>query len=200
MNIGNNNGESALGFAVQLHNRAIFTALLDAGAEIEQYDGDIYLHAIDYDDLFFAQELIRRRGDIQNLFYEDNIYHEDMPLIHAAVRLSKIPGIRFLLANGANIEQRDERENKTPLMVAIEEREPAIIEFLLMSGADVNAITENGRTILDNARNNAYTPVVNALIVRVSAHLRRRHGLRSVKNGRRTRKRRSLRRKSRKAL
>jgi ankyrin repeat protein len=193
VNIGNNNGESPLGIAVHLHNREIFTALLDAGAEIGQNDGDIFLHAIDHDDLFFAQELIRRGADINNLF------RKDMPLIHAAVQLSEIPGIRFLLANGANIEQRNE-ENETPLMVAIEEREPAIIEFLLMHGADVNAITENGRTILENAKNHAYTPAVNALIVRVSAHLRRRHGLRSVKNGRRTRKRRSLRRKSRKAL
>lgn len=195
VNIGNNAGETPLGMAVFHQNRGIFTRLLEAGAEIGEMDGDILVRAANYDDLFFAEQLIERVEDINNLFFVEN--EEGEPLIHAAIRMSEIPGIRFLIANGVNLERRDE-ENRTPLMVAIEDR-PDLIEFLIQNGADVQAVALNGQTIIENARNHVYAAEINALIIRTDAWLRRRAAVALLRGGRRTRKRRSSRRKSRRS-
>ena len=77
----------------------------------------------------------------------DQCYHSVSPLMIAvAYRKKKV--IQYLLENGAKTELRD-KKSKTVLHRACEEREKGmitIIRWLVQAGADVNALTSNGRT------------------------------------------------------
>jgi uncharacterized protein len=71
--------------------------------------------------------------------------------------------IQSLLQAGANVNQRDEFGN-TPLMIAADRSNLAIVELLLAAGADVRATNESGFTALMNAADHGNITIVKTLI------------------------------------
>ena len=59
--------------------------------------------------------------------------------------------IILLLDNGANIEARDQREKKTPLMCAVIKGDIDIIRLLIEKGADLEACDKEGWSVFDHA-------------------------------------------------
>lgn len=116
VNITNNNGKTALMFAVENYepNLAIIRALLDAGTDASIIDKD------GKNALFYALNNPKIDKSITNL----------------------------LLDAGASVNQRNQN-GITPLMIASWEGRTDLIQPLLDLGADVNAKTNDGKTVLD---------------------------------------------------
>lgn len=89
-------------------------------------------------------------------------------LLHAAA-MSDEPSIvkRLLLERGMDINARTEEEGMTPLHFAVrwgsQEDNPQMVEFLLQSGADVNARDARGETALDYVGESSGSRVAAAL-------------------------------------
>jgi len=67
--------------------------------------------------------------------------------LHWAVRADDLAKVNKLLAAGADVKTAN-RYGVTPLFLACENANPAIIERLLKAGADVNAVSTEGETAL----------------------------------------------------
>lgn len=94
-------------------------------------------------------------------------------LLHLAARYGNEKMVRWLLANGADISARSER-NETPLMMACDVRHwhpvlnPEIVRALLERGSDPNAENSDGETALACIfayDNHANTPKIIKLLV-----------------------------------
>jgi uncharacterized protein len=70
------------------------------------------------------------------------------PELTMAVRDKNIRKVQTLLLRGADVNERDEGLQQTPLMWAVQVGEPKIVRLLLAHRADVNAIDDEGSTAL----------------------------------------------------
>jgi ankyrin repeat protein len=70
------------------------------------------------------------------------------PDLSAAVRQKNAAKVQELLANGADVNERDEGAEQTPLMRAVQVKDPALVQILLAHGAAVNAQDDFGKTAL----------------------------------------------------
>lgn len=84
------------------------------------------------------------------------------PLI-AAATFGNADVVKFLLANGAEVNMRNERE-ETALMVAAEHGQTEVVRVLLANGADVNAKDNLGHTALMIAAASASVEIVKMLL------------------------------------
>lgn len=64
------------------------------------------------------------------------------PLLHHAAEHGHVEVAKFLLANGANISERDQGDNATALHWAAENKHLEVVKFLVEQGADVNAVDD----------------------------------------------------------
>ncbi len=70
------------------------------------------------------------------------------PELTMAVRNKDLRQVRLLLSEGANVNERDEGMEQTPLMRAVQVGDAAIVQILLAHGAEVNAQDDAGQTAL----------------------------------------------------
>ena len=76
--------------------------------------------------------------------------------IYQAIRTNDLTRVRVLLAGGANIETRSDRDQKTCVILAASLGIVRILEFLLEQGASVDAVDINGRTALHYAASEGF--------------------------------------------
>jgi len=72
---------------------------------------------------------------------------QDMTPLHAAAREGRVKEAERLLAEGADVNQRN-NEEWTPLHTAARGQQTAMVELLLAKGADINAAAKDGCTAL----------------------------------------------------
>lgn len=77
--------------------------------------------------------------------------------LHEAAATGDVRAAKDRLAEGDDMEQRDEL-GRTPLFIAAQEQQQAIVELLLNSGADLIAYDATGRCALDFYKNSESTP------------------------------------------
>ena len=59
--------------------------------------------------------------------------------LHLVARTGNVDAAKLLIAHGAKVDAREKFGEQTPLMWATARRHPAMVEFLISKGADVNA-------------------------------------------------------------
>lgn len=98
-------------------------------------------------DLARVQELINPSGEELKEKVNVNSRSRKTPLL-LAIQQKHLEVIKFLLANGADINQRRSVDGVTPLMTAVKAKDPIIVDFLIKNGARVNDINRDGETAL----------------------------------------------------
>lgn len=86
------------------------------------------------------------------------------PAITMAVRVHDLNRVLGLLAAGANVNERDEGMEQTPLMRAAQVGDMAIARILLDHGAAVNAQDDEGMTAFMFAVKRGNTPLMRLLL------------------------------------
>jgi ankyrin repeat protein len=87
--------------------------------------------------------------------------------------------VKFLIANSANLDARDNQDGRNALHLASERGHKSVVEFLLSQGIDVNSRDGGGATPLLLAAGKGYKAVAQVLIdnkadVNAYGHLRRK--------------------------
>jgi hypothetical protein len=107
--------------------------------------------------------LIEKGADI-NGYYSANIHEDsylDFKILNSIIENKNQEIIEFLIDNGADVNSPD-KQNITPLIVAVSNYRPEIVDLLLKRGADVNFETREGtaldvaETILANYKSDLY--------------------------------------------
>lgn len=70
------------------------------------------------------------------------------PDLTMAIRQKNVQQVQHLLANGANVDARDEEAEQTPLMCAVRIHNAVLVQILLAHGASVNVQDDFGKTAL----------------------------------------------------
>ena len=82
--------------------------------------------------------------------------------IHAAAANGSLPLLRLLLANGADVNAKQQNDF-TPLHTAADNNDADMVHLLLEHGASVDAVTKDGRTPREIALKKAYRTVAGLL-------------------------------------
>jgi hypothetical protein len=152
VNIKNNNGSTALIFAVANNNKLATKLLIEKGADVNVINKD-YMTPL----LFAVQT--KSNSDIMGILIDAgadvNIARGndgESPLL-LAIALSTESNAIKLLNNGADIEHKN-KKGATPLMYALNLKKYKVVKVLLNKGADINAVDNNGRKVseYDNSK------------------------------------------------
>ena len=139
-----NNGETALHFAAYSDNRRVIIALLEAGADVYQRDGqgESPLHGAAWADANRAvYELVSHGANV-----EARGSRGETPM-HKAAGNGSVTVIHELAIQGADINARDE-EAATPMHWAVRHIQPDAMVALHERGADIEARSVDGFTPL----------------------------------------------------
>ena len=96
-----------------------------------------------------------------------NYYNYDHPIDWNKRVADRVAMVRALLENGASVHARCVEDDDTPLHAAVQSQLfPAddIVEMLIAAGADVNAVDEDGFSVLYTAAQNGRAETVSQLI------------------------------------
>lgn len=110
-------------------------------------------------------------NELQRLLNIDNSvinkkYRGDTAIMKASRRCNGNKVVSFLLKNGANINDKDVRDeiDQTPLIVAADSGCKDIVEMLLEAGANIHHRNDQGETALISAAQNGHKEVVQILL------------------------------------
>ncbi|XP_039274788.2 uncharacterized protein LOC120348661 [Styela clava] len=92
--------------------------------------------------------------------------YEGLTALHVAVRHGSVATFKVLVANGADIDAKDNKGGRTPLIYAIEMNERNIVEMLLECDASVSQQTYSGDTALHIASGRGLQDIVRLLLRR----------------------------------
>jgi ankyrin repeat protein len=160
--------QTPLHHAVGNGHKAMTELLLAAGARVDPKDsqGETPLFkAVDRGFLEIAKVLLAAGADVNATLSSD----QSTPL-HRAVEQGRAAMIDLLLDAGADLEARiSDRDTSTPLLYALRAGrsydDPSIVEQLLARGADVNATSALGSTVLYIAVAERATPARSLLAI-----------------------------------
>ncbi|MBY0378672.1 MAG: ankyrin repeat domain-containing protein, partial [Gammaproteobacteria bacterium] len=157
INAADSKGKTALHYAVQQGNQDMVALLISKGANIEAQDreGKTPLHYIaENSDI---HSLIKRCNEAKEmdtkLLLHNAVFHQDKQLI------------ALMIAEGSDIEERDE-DGKTPLHYAAKTGDKEIVEFLISHGASVESKDKDGKTPLHYAVETGDESIITFLISR----------------------------------
>jgi ankyrin repeat protein/tetratricopeptide (TPR) repeat protein len=105
------------------------------------------------------QALIRDSPDLINAAADNN-----WTPLHRAAWNGQLVVARFLLENGANVDQPSGTERKTALVLAAAQGHKSMVELLLARGASPNAKEEYGNMALHEAAAKGFVTVVEVLL------------------------------------
>jgi cell wall assembly regulator SMI1 len=72
--------------------------------------------------------------------------------LFAAAGNGQIDIVQYLLANGANVDERGDDNNNTPLLAAAHDGHLDLVKLLIDAGADIKAVNDFDQTLQDKAR------------------------------------------------
>jgi ankyrin repeat protein len=110
--------------------------LLKAGAKVDavnNYGINALLLAADISNTGLIQLLLKNGADANSANADNET------ALHLVARAGNIEAAKLLLKNGAKVDAREQLGEQTPLMWAVARRQPAMVEFLIARGADLNA-------------------------------------------------------------
>ncbi len=129
-------GSTPLQWAAFAGDVAEVKRLIAAGADVKaknNYGISPMLLAADIASTELIQLLLKNGADA------NSANPDGETALHLVVRAGNIDAAKLLLKAGAKVDPRDKLGEQTPLMWAVARRHPAMVEFLLAHGADVNA-------------------------------------------------------------
>lgn len=154
---------SAIQYAVERDNLAMFNLLLEAGSDPRSrrhgYDIDLISYAAFEGRISFFDTLLNLKEKVWMIYdpLGRPVAHKDdhgRTLIHNAAAGGSIPVLRkvltFLPLEGLSLEDHDAL-GQTPLHHAIRARDEGLVSLLLKAGSNKDAITNSGETPLDFA-------------------------------------------------
>ena len=106
--------------------------------------------------------LRRKKPEPKRLFSPDEREKATKDLWTAVLK-GNLKGAKGALSRGADIDDKDE-VNQTPLMWAAHENHPNIVDFLLLSGADVHAKDDSGNDAFALAESKGNRKISTSLI------------------------------------
>lgn len=135
----------------------IVEILITANAKINvKIPEAVFLYLSAHNALFHA--LGNRKERIATFLIQNGAHKTNLPIYHTALSMAAADGllsvVEFLLTNypkSCGINTRNPHDKSTPLMNAIENRYPKIVERLLVAGADPTLLDENGCTAIETA-------------------------------------------------
>jgi len=129
-------GSTPLQWAAFEGDVAQATRLLKAGADVKavnNYGISPLLLAADISSTGLIQLFLKAGAD------PNSANPENETALHLVARSGNVEAATILLKAGAKVDPRENFGRQTPLMWAVARRQPAMVEFLLDNGADVNA-------------------------------------------------------------
>jgi len=143
----NNDGETALYFAVRGGNEAVVWLLVDHGADVRAKDNDgrTVLHRAAVRGNKAVVWLLVERG--ANVEAKGN---DGRSVLHWAAAGGNEAVVRLLVERGADVNAKD-NDGKTVLHWAAWGGNKAVVRLLVERGVDINAIDNDGKTVLHSA-------------------------------------------------
>ncbi|KAJ6202929.1 ankyrin repeat-containing domain protein [Bipolaris maydis] len=137
----------------QQHDTSLAEAFINAGAKATTKDADLDTPLHFAGNRCFAELLFKFGAD---LFAKD---HDGFMPLHMACRDRRLDVAEFLLLKGAAVDATTTTKQWTPLLLATyprrndtdTERHEKLVKLLLSHGANVQATTSDGQTVLHNA-------------------------------------------------
>jgi uncharacterized protein len=129
-------GTAALHWAVHFNNRDMVDLLLAAGANVNGANryGQAPIHvAVQQRHGSMVQQLLDAGANVEQLDASGE------PPLLMATRLGDTAMVEILLAHDAQVDARDLNYGQSPLMIAVREEYPELVQRFLAVGADVNA-------------------------------------------------------------
>jgi ankyrin repeat protein len=129
-------GSTALQWAAFAGDAAEAKRLIAAGADVNaknNYGINAMLLAADIASTELIELLLKAGADA------NSANPDGETALHLVARAGNIEAAKLLLKAGAKVDPREKFGEQTPLMWAVARRHPAMVEFLLTQGADVNA-------------------------------------------------------------
>ncbi|NWU89312.1 IKBE inhibitor, partial [Upupa epops] len=150
--------KTPLHLAVYLEQPRVIQALIHKGVNpgLQDRNGNTPLHlACEQQCLQCAKELLQGTASLEDMA-QPHRQHQDLQLqnwqglacLHISTLKGNIPMMSLLLESGANIDVQEGTSGKTPLHLAVECHNRKAVQFLLHSGAYVDAQMYNGCTPL----------------------------------------------------
>ncbi|XP_046371140.2 ankyrin repeat domain-containing protein 50-like [Haliotis rufescens] len=100
--------------------------------------------------------------------------HENNPL-HDACRKGDLGRVRYILSRGlVDVDGRDEKHGRTPLMAAAEKGHRRVFDFLIRKGANVSQVDDDGYNILHWACRGGHMGMVRYLLSQQSVDIHSR--------------------------
>ncbi|XP_018564508.1 uncharacterized protein LOC108905920 [Anoplophora glabripennis] len=143
-NVRNNEGHTALYFAVESNTLDTVKYLVEKGADVTTSDirGRTPLHiAVHECNLKTVAYLVTHGADVN---VRDNKGHT--PLYVAAVSC-ELDAVEYLVGHGANVNIGDHK-GRTPLHVAVDRCKMDVVEYLIACGANCHVRNKDGHTAL----------------------------------------------------
>jgi uncharacterized protein len=161
VNLAQEDGTTALHWAVEGDNQAIVDLLLHAGANVaaaNRYGATPLWLACVNGNASIVEKLLNAGAD------PNTALPESETVLMAAARTGKLDAVNLLLARGAQVNATEAWRGQTALMWAAGEGHPAVVKALIQSGADIQARSNGGFTALLFAARNGQIGAVKTLL------------------------------------